>query len=436
MDSNPRPSACPIGRERLATESSQDLPGPVDDADGLPDAGDRGGGRGQGVRRLRAHRGPQRRHKRVTAQSDQARGVALGGWGLAEAQATLVRNGLRHRIEVRTDGGLKTGRDVVIAALLGAETYGFGMVPLVAMGCAMARQCHINTCPTGIATQREDLRAKFKGTPDQVITYFTLLAEEVRQILAGMGFRSLDEVIGRNDLLQRIERPDVPRAQMLDLSMLLAAPTVEVPTRGGTPVLRRTVYGNDRPGVISLDAEILTDLEPYLEKRPAVLGQLPDLQPPPGRRRAGGGRHRPAPRRCRASHRLGAVTLHRQRRPELRRVHLPGPAPVSRGRCERLRRQGAERRGAHAPPFDGPLRGCVATTRDHRQHEPVRRDGRQAVRSRRGRRTVRGAQLRRGRRDRRRGQPLLRVHDWRHRSRAGPGGPQLRRGDARPAWPT
>jgi glutamate synthase (ferredoxin) len=195
--------------------------------------------------------------------------------GLAEAQATLVRNGLRHRIEVRTDGGLKTGRDVVIAALLGAETYGFGTAPLVAMGCAMARQCHINTCPTGIATQREDLRAKFKGTAEQVITYFTLLAEEVRQILAGMGFRSLDEVIGRNDLLQRIERPDVPRAQMLDLSMLLATPAVEVPTRGSVPVLRRTVARNDRPGVVSLDAEILTDLEPYLESGLPFSGNYP-----------------------------------------------------------------------------------------------------------------------------------------------------------------
>ena len=110
--------------------------------------------------------------------------------GLAEAQATLLRNGLRHRIEVRTDGGFKTGRDVVIAALLGAESYGFGTAPLVAMGCAMARQCHINTCPTGIATQREDLRAKFKGTPEQVIGYFTMVAEEVRRILAGMGFRT------------------------------------------------------------------------------------------------------------------------------------------------------------------------------------------------------------------------------------------------------
>ena len=101
--------------------------------------------------------------------------------GLAEAQHILVRNGLRHRIEVRTDGGFKTGRDVVIAALLGAESYGFGTAPLVAMGCAMARQCHINTCPTGIATQREDLRAKFSGTPEQVIAYFTLVAEEVRR---------------------------------------------------------------------------------------------------------------------------------------------------------------------------------------------------------------------------------------------------------------
>nr|MBA3498267.1 glutamate synthase large subunit [Gemmatimonadales bacterium] len=185
--------------------------------------------------------------------------------GLAEAQATLVRNGLRHRIEVRTDGGLKTGRDVVIAALLGAESYGFGTAPLVAMGCAMARQCHINTCPTGIATQREDLRAKFKGTPEQVITYFTLLAEEVRQILATMGARSLDEIIGRNELLQRVERPDVPRAQMLDLSLLMTpSATARTPGQPGAP-LRRTLARNDRPGVISLDAEILADLEPYLE---------------------------------------------------------------------------------------------------------------------------------------------------------------------------
>ncbi|HTO74020.1 MAG TPA: glutamate synthase large subunit, partial [Gemmatimonadales bacterium] len=139
--------------------------------------------------------------------------------GLAEAQQVLVRNGLRHRIEVRVDGGFKTGRDVVIAALLGAESYGFGTAALVAIGCAMARQCHLNTCPTGIATQREDLRRKFRGSPDQVVNYFTFVAEEVRTLLAGLGARSLDEIIGRVDLLERLERPEVPRAQMLDLSV-------------------------------------------------------------------------------------------------------------------------------------------------------------------------------------------------------------------------
>jgi glutamate synthase (NADPH/NADH) large chain/glutamate synthase (ferredoxin) len=158
---------------------------------------------------------------------------------------------------VRTDGGLKTGRDVVLAALLGAESYGFGTAALVAIGCAMARQCHLNSCPTGVATQRSDLRAKFKGTPEQVITYFTLLADEVREIIASMGFRSLDEIIGRHDLLERVERPDVPRAQMLDLSMLLTPPPAGP--------LRRAQDRNDRPGMHCLDDEILEALAPYLE---------------------------------------------------------------------------------------------------------------------------------------------------------------------------
>ncbi len=180
--------------------------------------------------------------------------------GLAEAQATLVHNGLRHRVELRTDGGFKSGRDVVIAALLGAESYGFGTAALVAIGCAMARQCHMNTCPTGIATQRPDLRAKFKGTPEQVIRYFTFVAEEIRQILASMGSRSLDEIIGRNDLLERIQRPDNPRAQMLDLSVLVAPAVV-----GASPARRRTLERNDRPGAQLLDDEILKALRPHLD---------------------------------------------------------------------------------------------------------------------------------------------------------------------------
>jgi glutamate synthase domain-containing protein 3 len=185
--------------------------------------------------------------------------------GLAETQQALVRNGLRHRIEVRTDGGLKTGRDVVIAALLGAESYGFGTAALVAVGCAMARQCHLNTCPTGVATQREDLRAKFKGTPEQVVTYFTLLAEEVRSLLAALGARTMDEVIGRSDLLERVEHPEIPRAQMLDLSLLLGR---QPAGRASTPeAAARKSSGarNDRPGLVSLDTEILEELSPYLE---------------------------------------------------------------------------------------------------------------------------------------------------------------------------
>src|SRR5213083_178225 len=179
--------------------------------------------------------------------------------GLAETQALLIENGLRHRVEVRVDGGLRTGRDVVIAALLGAETYGFGTASLVAIGCAMARQCHLNSCPTGIATQRADLRAKFRGTPEQVVAYFTALAEDVRRILAGMGQKSLDDIIGRVDLLERVDRPEVPRAQMLDLSLILAD------ALGGPDApRRRTVERNDRPGVESLDEEILRALEPRL----------------------------------------------------------------------------------------------------------------------------------------------------------------------------
>jgi len=171
--------------------------------------------------------------------------------GLAETQAILMRNKLRDRIEVRTDGGLRTGRDVVIAALLGAESFGFGTATVVAVGCAMARQCHLNSCPTGIATQRPDLRAKFKGTPEQVIAYFTFIAEDVRRIMASLGVRRMDDLIGKVELLERIERAETPRAALLDLSALLTPPA------NLTDARRRTVARNIRPGIVSLDADIL-----------------------------------------------------------------------------------------------------------------------------------------------------------------------------------
>ena len=121
--------------------------------------------------------------------------------GLAEAHQSLVANGLRSSISVETDGGLRTGRDVVVAALLGADRFGFGTVPLLALGCKMVRQCHLNTCPVGIATQREDLRAKYTGSADQIVQLFTFIAQDVRRILATMGATSLGEITGRADLL-------------------------------------------------------------------------------------------------------------------------------------------------------------------------------------------------------------------------------------------
>lgn len=121
--------------------------------------------------------------------------------GLAEAHQSLVANGLRSSISVETDGGLRTGRDVVMAALLGADRYGFGTVPLLALGCKMVRQCHLDTCPVGITTQREDLRAKYTGSTDQVVQLFTFIAQDVRRILASIGASSIDEIVGRADLL-------------------------------------------------------------------------------------------------------------------------------------------------------------------------------------------------------------------------------------------
>ena len=142
--------------------------------------------------------------------------------GLAETQQVLMENGLRDRVRVRMDGGLKSGRDVLIAALLGADEYSFGTSLLLAEGCIMVRACHRDTCPVGIATQRMDLRAKFAGTPEQVAAYLTFVAEEVRQLLASLGLRTLDDAIGRVDLLRPRPLPG-HRAEMLDLSMLMGA---------------------------------------------------------------------------------------------------------------------------------------------------------------------------------------------------------------------
>ena len=159
--------------------------------------------------------------------------------GLAETQQTLLRNKLRDRIVVQADGQLKTGRDVIIAALLGAEEFGFASAPLVVSGCVMMRVCHLDTCPVGVATQNPELRARFSGKPEFVVNFFEFVAEEVREYLAQLGFRSLEEIVGRVDLLDAALAVEHWKASGLDLSRMLYRPQpsderfAELPTEPG-----------------------------------------------------------------------------------------------------------------------------------------------------------------------------------------------------------
>jgi glutamate synthase (NADPH/NADH) large chain/glutamate synthase (ferredoxin) len=160
--------------------------------------------------------------------------------GLAETQQTLVRNGLRSRIWVQTDGQLKTGRDVVIAALLGADEMGFATAPLIASGCVMMRACHLNTCPVGIATQDPELRAKFAGKPEHVVNFFFFVAEEARRLMAQLGIARFEDLVGRVDLLEVDDAIAQWRRRGIDLSAILHAPVEEGPrrrTEGQPPAL-------------------------------------------------------------------------------------------------------------------------------------------------------------------------------------------------------
>jgi glutamate synthase (ferredoxin) len=180
--------------------------------------------------------------------------------GLAETQQTLVKNGLRSRVRLRTDGGLKTAEDIIMAAVLGAEEFGFGTSVLVAIGCDMARQCHLNSCPTGIATQREDLRAKYTGTPDQVVTYFLHLAGAIREEMAALGARTLDELVGRTDLLAAKEVSG--RAAMLDVSPFFAQPAPESQRRKHVALIAQAATLDD--AVIELAGDAIVSGEPVV----------------------------------------------------------------------------------------------------------------------------------------------------------------------------
>ncbi len=190
--------------------------------------------------------------------------------GLAETQQTLLLNDLRSRITVEVDGQMKTGRDVVVAALLGADEFGFSTAPLIAMGCIMMRVCHLNTCPVGVATQDPELRARFQGTPDHVVNYLMLVAEEARQIMASLGIRTVGEMIGRSELLELDSAIEHWKASKVDLSQVFAVPELppDAPrcrTRPQVPVL------DD-----ALDWELVRSCAPALDLGESVrLGPVP-----------------------------------------------------------------------------------------------------------------------------------------------------------------
>ncbi|MDX2100356.1 MAG: glutamate synthase large subunit, partial [Leptolyngbyaceae cyanobacterium bins.59] len=190
--------------------------------------------------------------------------------GLAETHQTLVLNNLRSRIVVETDGQMKTGRDVVVAALLGAEEFGFATAPLVTLGCIMMRVCHLNTCPAGVATQNPELRKNFTGDPAHTVNFMRFVAEEARELMAQLGFRSIDEMVGRTDILEPKKAVDHWKAKGIDLSKILYQPQV------GPEVGRYCQIPQDHGLAKSLDLTVLLDLcKPAIENGEKVKATLP-----------------------------------------------------------------------------------------------------------------------------------------------------------------
>jgi glutamate synthase (NADPH/NADH) large chain len=303
--------------------------------------------------------------------------------GLAETHQTLRGNDLRGKVRVQTDGGLKTGLDVIKAAILGAESFGFGTAPMIALGCKYLRICHLNNCATGVATQNDKLRKDhYIGTVDMVINFFTFVAEETREWLAKLGVRSLEELIGRTDLLDVLPG-DTERQGHLDLSPLLGSSHIPADKpqfcevdknppfdRASWPRRWSTWPAGDRDqagGEFSLD---ICNCDRSIGAR--ISGEIA---------------------RCTATRawpRADHLPLQGHCGPELRRVERRWPEPVPGRRRQRLRRQGHDRRQAdHRAAGRQPVRNPAQ--RHHRQHLPVRRHRRQAVRRRHRGRALRCA---------------------------------------------
>lgn len=190
--------------------------------------------------------------------------------GVAETHQTLVMNNLRSRVVLQTDGQLKTGRDVAIAALLGAEEFGFATAPLISLGCIMMRKCHLNTCPVGIATQNPELRKKFKGKPEHLVNYMFMVAEELRQIMSRLGFRTVNEMIGRVDVLEVDPALNHWKAQGLDLSLMLEPAQLVYPNTEVYHTIDQD-HGLDK----ALDNDIIRLSEPAIERGEKVNIELP-----------------------------------------------------------------------------------------------------------------------------------------------------------------
>ncbi len=265
---------------------------------------------------------------------------AGGPWelGLAETQQTLLLNGLRDRIVVQTDGQLKTGRDVVIAALLGAEEFGFATAPLVVSGCIMMRVCHLDTCPVGVATQNPVLRERYTGKAEYVVNFFEYIAEEVRELLAELGFRTLDEAIGQVDTLDVEQAVDHWKAAGLDLSPILHVP--ELPEGAALRNTTTQDHGLDK----ALDTELVPLAQAGARVRRAGARPGRDPQRQPHRR------HDPRPRGHQEVRRRGAARRHH--RPHL---HWARPASRSARSC-----RAASRCGSRATPTTTSARASPA----------------------------------------------------------------------------
>ena len=343
--------------------------------------------------------------------------------GLSEAHQVLTVNNLRERVILRTDGGLRTGKDIVIAAMLGAQEFGIGTASLIAMGCIMVRQCQSNTCPVGVCTQDPALRAKFTGTADKVVNLISFYAQEVREVLASVGARTIDEVIGRADLLTQVSR-GAAHLDDLDLNPLL----IKVEQAEAINYDRKKPRN---PVPDTLDAQVVTDAEPFfkdgekMQLSYAVQNTLRSI----GTRVS--------------SHIVQRFGMKNALQPDHLTIKLAGSAGQSlgafaapglkievRGEANDYVGKGLSG-GDDRRPAAARLAAGAARERDHRQHRALRRDGGVAVRQRPGRGAVLRAELGRG--GRRRGLRVerLRVHDRRHGGDPRALRRQLRRGHDR-----